>query len=328
MLWGSGLLLAVLGATAAALGPVAVPLPQLLNILLHPRGSAAPEYLQTIVWQIRLPRVLLAMEVGAALSLAGVTYQGLFRNPLADPYVLGVSSGAALGATLAVVWRHWGGPSGAWVLPALAFAGALFTTAVVYLLGQQGRRLPLTGLLLAGVAVSAMSSALVSALLIFAGQSMQEVVYWMMGSLNGRGWPEVVSILPFLAGGSAILAVSARPLDLFLAGEERAQALGLPVEATKLLLLTSGALLAAAAVATSGVIGFAGLIIPHAARLLVGPAHRRLLPAAALLGAAFLLATDTVARLMVQPVELPIGVITAVCGSPFFLWLLRRQAAR
>ncbi|HHV55949.1 MAG TPA: iron chelate uptake ABC transporter family permease subunit [Firmicutes bacterium] len=349
-----GLVAGTLGLAAVAmlLGPVRVPARQLLVLLLAGPGGEASggaqlpgpagvwggqdQVYRTILWEIRLPRILLALEIGAALALAGATYQGVFRNPLADPYILGVSSGAALGATLAFAgqvglgWPGLSGPSGPGggaLVPICAFAGALGNTLLVYGLARSAGRMPLTSLLLAGVAVSALASALVSIILLFTGDWMKQVVFWTMGSLSGSSWTAVRSILPFLLIGGAVVVAAARPLDLFLLGEERAESTGLSVERAKLLLLTAGALLSAAAVATGGVVGFVGLIIPHAARLLVGPEHRRLLPVASALGAAFLLAADTLSRLVVAPRELPLGVITALAGAPFFLWLLR-QAGR
>ncbi|MBE3576382.1 MAG: heme ABC transporter ATP-binding protein [Limnochordales bacterium] len=325
---------------AIVLGPVVIPIRQVVSLLadgilsvittgsLPPAAGAGEEQMYAaIIWQLRLPRILLALEIGLALSLAGTVYQGVFRNPLADPYVLGVSSGAALGATVGFSWVVIRNLAGGTLIPLFAFAGALANTFIVYGLARSSGRMPSTTLLLAGVAVSAFSSALVSVILLFADDWLRQIVYWTMGSLATGGWQEVKLLLPFLLLGAGIILAAARPLDLFLLGEERAETTGLSVERAKFLLLTAGALLAAAAVAAGGVIGFAGLIVPHAARLLVGPEHRKLIPVAGLLGALFLLLVDTAARLVVAPRELPIGVITSFAGAPFFLWLLR-QAGR
>jgi iron complex transport system permease protein len=343
LLLGLAVTTLVLAVVAIVLGPVRIPIRQVLSLLwdgVFSGSSTGPgaaggagavaverELYGAILWQLRLPRILLALEIGLALSLAGTAYQGVFRNPLADPYILGVSSGAALGATIGFGWMVTRSLAGGALIPLFAFAGALANTFLVYGLARSSGRMPVTALLLAGVAVSALSSALVSVILLFSGDWLRQIVYWTMGSLANGSWREVRLLLPFLLLGSATILFSARALDLFLLGEERAESTGLAVERAKLLLLTAGALLAAAAVAAGGVIGFVGLIVPHAARLLVGPEHRKLNPVAALLGALFLLAVDTAARLVVAPRELPIGVITALAGAPFFLWLLR-QAGR
>jgi len=282
---------------------------------------------ETIFFQVRLPRVFLAAMVGAALSLAGATYQGLFHNPLADPYLIGVSSGAGLGATLAIYLGARLSWAGLGAVPLFAFAGALLATAVIYGLAQVGGRTPVTTLLLAGVAVAALLSALTTAIWMAATTTFQHmtVISWLMGTLSLSNWAHVRALAPYLLVGGVVITLGARALNLLQLDEEQAHLLGLNVERTKLVLVAATALLTAAAVAVSGVIGFVGLIVPHAVRLAWGPDHRFLLPMSALVGGSFMIAADGLARTIFAPSELPVGVITAICGVPFFLYLLRKK---
>jgi len=279
---------------------------------------------RTIIGEIRMPRVVLASLVGAALAASGTAMQGLFKNPMADPYILGVSAGASLGAALAIVSGK-AGFLGPWTLPLYAFLGAIFSTWLVYSLARLGNKVPVYTLLLAGVAISSLLSSLVSFIMLINAEELKQIVYWMLGSFSGTGWDQVKVAWPFLVLGIIFLSFFAKDLNAMLFGEEAAQNLGVNVELTKKLLLTFSALTVAAAVSVSGTIGFVGLIIPHLVRLLVGPDHRILLPTAILVGAIFMVLTDTIARTLLAPVEIPVGIITAFCGAPFFIYLLKRK---
>ncbi len=280
---------------------------------------------QVIIWLIRVPRVVVAALVGAALAVAGVQMQSLFRNPLAEPNVVGASSGAALGAVIIYV-TALATRSILW-LPLGAFLGALITLFLVYSIATRGGRTPVATLLLAGIALSAFISA-VSSLLISLNfvnwQVAAEIIFWMMGGLDSRTWTHVGISGPFIAVGILAAFWFHRELDLMLMGEETSATLGVNVEATKRMVLTTAALLTGSAVAVSGIIGFVGLIIPHIIRLLLGPSHRVLLPASVLVGAAFLIVCDLLARTLHPPTEIPLGIITAAFGAPFFLYLLRQ----
>jgi iron complex transport system permease protein len=281
--------------------------------------------METIIFDIRLPRILLAGLVGAALATAGATYQGLFRNPLADPYLIGVAQGAALGAVIGFLlppeWHRleFG------IIPLLAFTGALMSTAIVYSLARVGKALPVTTLILAGVALGALLASIVSYLVISSGEKIHGIMFWLMGSFYMSQWSEAVVVLPYVLLGVVIILLYARPLNLMQLDEEQAQQLGLNVERLKLVLLTAATLITAAAVSFVGIIGFVGIIIPHAVRLIWGADHRFLLPLSVLTGAVFLILADLIARTALAPTEIPIGVITAICGAPFFLYLLRRR---
>lgn len=282
---------------------------------------------RTIVWGLRLPRIVLAALCGAALARSGMTYQALLRNPLADPYILGVSSGAAVGAVAAVVLG--GASSAVWVLPAAAFAGSLVAIMLalrVALVG--GVTLDTRVLLLAGVVVGAFGNAVVLLLLTFAdADTFRSAVFWMMGSLAGATWERTLILGAPLVVGATLLGGQARSLDLLAIGEPTAATLGVEVERTKRLCYLLAALLTATAVAVSGVIGFVGLVVPHAVRLMWGSPHRFALPAAGVLGATFLVLSDLLARTVAAPEELPIGVVTALIGVPLFVALLQRRHA-
>nr|WP_305794356.1 vitamin B12 ABC transporter permease BtuC [Halomarina rubra] len=327
----AGLSLAVSSVGVPALGQVPWLAPDVQYV--HPFAFAVPQSAQTIVVQLRAPRVALAAVVGFALASAGTVMQGFFRNPLADPSIIGVSTGAAVGAVSAIVF-----PGVVAALPLLglvpfvgslqvfAFVSALATAFLVYLVATDGGRTPVATLLLAGVAVQALLGAVVSYLLIQAGESVDQALYWLMGHLSNASWNDVVVTLPLALVGFLVLAAYARDLNVLLMGEEDAHALGIEVERTKRVLLAVSTLVTAAAVSVAGVIGFVGLIVPHVMRLLVGPDHRNLLPTSALAGSVFLVATDAVARS--GPTELPVGIVTAALGAPFFLYLLWSQEVR
>ncbi|WP_227376225.1 vitamin B12 ABC transporter permease BtuC [Haladaptatus halobius] len=296
-----------------------VPFP---NFSYNPLFSfAVPRTAEVIVTRLRMPRIALAAVVGFALATAGVVMQGFFRNPMADPSIIGVSSGAAVGAVATIAFSI----SLPFALPAFAFVGAMVAAFGVYLLATQDGRTPVATLLLSGVAVQTLLGAVVSFLLLESGESLREAVFWLMGHLHYASWGKVGVALPVSLLGFLVLAAFAQELNVLLLGEEDAHNLGVEVERTKRLLLAVASVVTAAAVAVSGVIGFVGLVVPHVMRLLVGPDHRILLPTSALAGAVFLVATDTVARSAAGAEQLPVGIVTAFLGAPFFLYLLRKR---
>ncbi|MEE8419556.1 MAG: iron chelate uptake ABC transporter family permease subunit [Dehalococcoidales bacterium] len=323
-------LLAGIVALATTVGSVQIPFLATFRILLSQLPlvditSAWPSTTETIILDIRLPRVILAGIVGAALAVAGATYQGLFRNPLADPYLIGVAQGAALGAIIGFLLPvNWQG-GGFGLIPVLAFTGAMVSVAIVYSLARVGKTLPVTTLILAGVALGALWGSASSYLIITSGDKIQGILFWLMGSFALSDWSEVRAILPYVAIGIGVILFYSRSLNIMQLDEEQAQQLGINVEKVKLILLAAATLITAAAVSFVGTIGFVGIIIPHIVRLLWGPDHRLLLPLSVLTGAIFLIAADLLARTIVAPTEMPIGVITAICGVPFFLYLLKRR---
>lgn len=278
-----------------------------------------------IVLNIRLPRIILASLVGAVLSLVGTSYQAIFKNPMADPFVMGASSGAAFGATIAIVTGVNKGILGFGVLSILAFAGALVTTIIVYNLARVGNKLSTTSILLAGIVMSALLSSVIRLMLIFNHDDLARIVAWTMGSFNGANWKPIVLLIIPLILGTFFLVSLAREMNAILLGEENAQNLGVNVELIKKLIILISSFLAACAVSVSGIIGFVGLIVPHLFRLIFGSDHRILLPVSALGGAIFLLICDTLARTILNGIEIPVGIITSVFGGPFFLYLLRRS---
>ena len=311
-------LLVLASIVSVAVGAVVLPLPCVLRALLQPRAVGVQATDATIVWDIRLGRVLLAALIGAGLAVSGTALQGLFRNPLADPFVIGASSGAALGATLAIV-------SGFGPVSLAAFVGALLAVTAAYSIAEIGGVVPATALLLAGAALNTFLSAIVSLVMLFNEQSAYAVLNWLLGGLSGRSWSQLSASLPYMAIGLSMLWLLARPLDALAFGDETAQSLGLPLGRARGVIVAAASLTTAAAVAAGGTIGFVGLIAPHAARLLVGAEHARLIPASALIGALLLLVADDVARTALAPLELPAGVLTAALGGPFFLYLLKTR---
>ena len=327
---GLFILLIAVVILAAAIGSVNIPFSTTSSILISklPLVEMTPTWtsaLETIIFEIRLPRVILAGLVGAALATAGATYQGLFRNPLADPYLIGVAQGAALGAVIGFLLPPAWHSVGLGIIPLLAFCGALASTVTVYSLARVGKTLPVTTLILAGVALGALLASIVSYLIITSGEKMHGIMFWLMGSFSLSQWSETIIVLPYVLIGVIIILLYARPLNLVQLDEEQAQQLGVNVERLKLILLTAATLITAAAVSFVGIIGFVGIIVPHAVRLIWGADHRFLLPLSVLTGAIFLILADLVARTLMAPTEIPIGVITAICGAPFFLYLLRRR---
>jgi iron complex transport system permease protein len=335
----------VLAACLAAIlvGPAVIGLSDVLSMLVRalarawnqlfdspiPAAETAVTWQETILWQVRLPRVLTGASVGAALALSGAVLQGLFRNPLASPSVLGVSSGASLGAVIAIFF----GLSArlVWVLPLWALAGAVVTLLLVYTIATRRGQTPITTLLLAGIAVGAFNVAMSSFVLAMALERWEvgkTIVFWTMGGLDGRTWDHLALIAPVLLGGLAWVLAYTRELDALLIGEIHAAAIGVDVARTRLVLLLTTAMLTGAAVAVSGGIGFVGLVVPHIVRLLVGPHHRALLPLSALCGALILVAADLLLRGVFAEHNIPLGVVTAAMGAPFFLFLLVKQQER
>lgn len=289
---------------------------------------AADNLAETILLQLRLPRAILAGLVGASLGISGAIFQALFRNPMADPYIIGVSSGAAFGAAMAMAMGLRFRILGMGMVPVSAFAGALVTLLVVYRLGKVGGRLAMLTLLLAGVAVGSFLSAMVSLLTYLSSDRLHQIVFWLMGGFGHASWNYVLLVLPYFAGGFVLATFHARTLNCLMLGEETAQYLGVEVEKVKRVLLVTGALLAGVSVAAGGVIGFVGLVVPHMIRELGGSDHRTVVPATALGGAALVVLADAAARWLIAPTELPVGLITASCGAPFFIYLLRKRGRR
>ncbi len=278
---------------------------------------------QAILWNIRMPRVALGALVGAMLAIAGATYQGVFRNPLADPYLLGVSSGAGLGATLAIAL---GGALGAAGVPVAAFAGGLVAVAATYALGRSvgGMRSEVV-IILAGVAVAAFANAAQTFVQQLYDDTLRQVYTWLLGRLSTDGWSDVVVVLPYVVVSAAVILLHRRMLDVMAVGDVEAASLGVSPARVRLVLVCVATLGTAAVVGASGLIGFVGIVVPHAIRLIVGPGHRLLLPLSLMIGAAFLVLADVLARTVMSPAELPIGVVTAAVGAPFFLVVLRRH---
>ncbi len=327
---GLCILLVVIAALATTIGSVEIPLLTTYQVMISklPFLHTTPVWssgIETIVLDIRLPRVILAGLVGAALATAGATYQGLFRNPLADPYLIGVAQGASLGAVVGFLLPvSWSGLE-VGAIPLFAFVGAIASAAIVYGLARVGKTLPVTTLILAGVALGALLGSVVSYLIISSGDKMHGIIFWLMGSFSLSRWMDVMLVLPYIIVGTVVILLYARSLNVMQLDEEQAQQLGINVERLKLVLLTAATLITAAAVSFVGTIGFVGIIIPHAVRLLWGADYRFLLPLSVLTGAIFLIVADLIARTIQAPTEIPIGVITALCGAPFFLYLLRRR---
>jgi iron complex transport system permease protein len=324
-----GAALAVALIISAAHGPAQIPYDDVARLLLRglgmPIGLNLPDSMVAIVNQVRVPRILVGMLVGAALSTSGATIQGVFRNPLADPSIIGVTVGGSLGAVVAISTGLVS--NNLWVLPIFAFTGAMGAATLVYVLSLSNGQPQPTTLLLAGVAINALMGALISALLLFTNRfiEVQAILSWLIGGLRGRGWAHLSAVIAPVPLTIAAMLVYSRDINLLLMGDETAQSLGVNVARTRLILLVVACLATGTAVSIAGPIGFIGLIVPHMLRLVIGPDYRLLLPASALGGALFLVMTDTLARLILQPIELQVGVLTALLGAPFFLYLLYRN---
>ena len=328
-------LFVVLGATlvlltvyAAGRGQLAIPAHEVWGSILHRIGidrGTMPTHPQgdNTLWQVRFPRIALAIIVGAALSSAGALMQGIFGNPLAEPSVVGVSTGAAFAAALVIVFQIE--LVGSWTTAVFAFAGGLVTTLVVYALSRADGRTEVVTLVLTGIAVNAVCSAGL-ALMIFLGDTQQreQIIFWQLGSLNGSRWEHVAVVAPLAAVGLVGAMLMTSRLDVLSLGDRAARHVGIDVERLRLLAIVLVALLTAAAVSFAGIIAFVGLVVPHLIRMLVGPGHRVLVPASALAGAVLLLGADLIARTAMTGADLPIGMLTSLVGGPFFFWLLRR----
>jgi len=277
-----------------------------------------------IIWNVRLPRIILAFVTGGALALCGAAYQGIFKNPMADPYILGVSSGAALGATIGIILKFSSSFLGLNGIAILAFIGSFSTILIVYNISRVGRKVPVATLLLSGIAIGQTLSALISLFMIFNQNEMSQIIFWTMGSLNGKGWNQVIAVLPYVILGCVIMLTSVRELDIMLLGEDTANQLGVDTERLKKKILFSSSLITAAVVSVTGIIGFVGLVVPHIVRMVTGPKHRVLVPFSLLFGGVFLILCDTLAR-TVTAQEIPVGIITAAFGGPFFVYLLRKR---
>jgi iron complex transport system permease protein len=324
------LLLAVSITISLTIGSAGISVQDVWNILLHQLPWAAgetPAYTPgeiAIVTQVRLSRVLLAVLVGACLAAAGAGFQGVLRNPLADPYTLGVASGSSVGAAFIILFGLQT-LVGVWTIPLVAFATGMATLAGVFWLARSRGTMLIETLILSGVIMQAFLGAFVSFMVSLSQGVVNQILFWLMGSLALRSWDNMYMVLPFLVVGLPILLFQAQPLNLLVLGERHAAHLGVHVERTKLIVLVSATLLTAAAVSVSGVIGFVGLVVPHVIRLLVGPDYRYIIPLSAIGGGIFVLWADTLARMALSPKEIPLGVVTALVGAPFFAYLLHRR---
>lgn len=298
-----------------ALGTMKISIPRIFDVILHNDGS--PQWM--VVWNIRLPRVLLGALVGINLALSGAILQGVMGNPLADPGVIGISSGAGLfGIFILVVLPQYQS-----LVPLAAFLGAMLAAAIIYILAWKGGIQPIR-VILAGAAVSAMFGAGISATLVFYSDRVAGALDFMNGTLSARSWGDVRMILPYTVLGLVMAMILSRRMSILVLGDDVARGLGLNVEATRLLFTVIAALLAASAVSAVGLLGFVGLIVPHTVRLLLGNDYKYMFPASALLGAALVMLSDTFARTVMSPIEIPVGIVMAIVGAPFFLYLLRK----
>ena len=309
--------LAVLGAfLSLTKGSSVITMSQIVELLLNPGTDPQSQ----IIWNIRMPRTIVGALVGINLSLSGAILQAIMRNPLADPHIIGISSGAALAGVVIMILF----PALEYLITPVAFVGAMLAAICIYILAWKNGIKPVR-IILAGVAVSAFLSAGISGLMIFYSDRVHGALMWMVGGLAARSWPHVSIILPYAAIGLVLALASASYLNILQLGDEMARGLGVNVEVTRIVMTAIAALLAASAVSVVGLLGFVGLVVPHAARLLIGSDYRFLLPAAALLGVAIVTLSDTFARVIFAPIELPVGTIMAFSGAPFFLFLLRRE---
>lgn len=282
---------------------------------------------KNIIWNIRFPRIILGVIVGFSLAVSGVTFQGMFKNPMADPFVIGISSGAALGASIAIILKtnikYFNlGFSG---ITLFAFLGAILAVTLVYNISKVNRKVPITTLLLSGVAVGQFLTAIMSFLMIIFDNDMKKIMYWTMGSLSGKGWEPVVKLALPIVIAIIWIFTFAEDLNIMLMGEETAHSMGVDVEKTKRYLILLSTFITATVVSVSGIIGFVGLIIPHMVRMLFGPDHKILIPASGIIGGIFMIFSDTIARTIISPTEIPVGIVTALFGGPFFIYILKSK---
>lgn len=303
--------------------PEKISLQAVLDILSG-KAKLWPDVYKTIILDVRLPRILLAVLVGCALAVSGTTMQGLFKNPMADPFIIGLAAGAVVGASVSILL----GTSitvSIYSTPFFASIGAMLTVFAVYMITKSGGKVKVETLLLTGIAIGSFLTAVMSFMMYMAGQQFRFLFFWLLGGLYRASWEVILIAFPLIILGTIIIQFFARDLNAIVLGEEPATHLGINVETVKKILLIFSSLVAGVAVAFSGIIGFVGLIIPHMMRILVGPDHRILLPASALAGGIFLIWADTVARTVLSPTEIPVGIITALCGAPFFVYLLQKS---
>ena len=321
VLFGSLIVLAT-GIFCLNFGVVTITPRDILHLLIN---GTQDKTTNLIIWQLRAPRIVLGALTGAALSTVGGAFQGILRNPLADPYILGVSAGAALGACIGIAFQYITGYAFASYLPLFAFLGAMLSLYLVYKSSKISYSANSTGLLLAGVAITFLFSALITVLLALSRRELHSMIFWLMGDLSAANWKKISIILLPVIIGNAMLFFSALDLNALSLGEEEALHLGINTGKLRIRIFLIGSVIIATVVSFTGLIGFVGLIIPHIARLLVGPDHRIMLPIAAFLGAVFLILCDILARILLAPTEIPIGAITAIVGVPLFIYLLRRK---
>lgn len=314
---------------AITFSSVHVPLSQIIQIIIAKATGAAdiseiPKTIQAMIWEIRVPRVVLAFLIGSALALSGAAFQGLLRNPLADPYTIGVSSGSALGAVSVIFFKI--SLLGTFTLPLFGIIGGFAALIIVFGMTRlSGRGLAVETIILAGIIVSSFIGSFISLIIALSGDDLKNIMYWLMGSVANRGWSYVQLFVPFFIAGALLLLIHHRELNAMALGEQSAHHLGVSVQRKKMLILIGASLLTGGAVSVSGTIGFVGLVIPHFVRIFVGPNHRHLLVLAMLWGGAFLVLADLLARTVISPQELPIGIITALVGAPVFAVLLMRE---
>ena len=306
-----------------SIGTEYIPITQVLKILFN--DPKAQDTYKLIIKGIRLPRIILSFLVGSGLAISGVIFQGVIRNPMVDPYIVGISAGAGTGVTIAIISGFSLNFMGVDTLPLMAFLGAVITVYIVYQLAKVKNKLPVMTFLLAGVAMGFVLNAIQSFLMVLDANNMHKIIYWLMGSIASGGWHEVKIMLPYFIAGLIPIIFYLKDLNLVLLGEESAQHLGVDVERVKKILIVAATLVTASVVSVSGSIGFIGLIVPHIARMLIGPDHRKMLPLAAFIGGTFLLISDDIARSLIPPLEIPVGIITALAGGPYFIYLLRKK---
>jgi iron complex transport system permease protein len=323
------LLFAFLAVLNLSIGAVKVGFGDIFNIIISKIGiiekdDNISDSIDYIISNVRLPRIIVSYFVGGLLSICGVAYQGLLKNPMADPYILGISSGAAFGATIGIV--AFGGTKlfGISTITLFAFIGAIAVVFFVYNIARIGNRVPVTTMLLSGIAMSQFLAALMSVMMMLFDESLHKIIFWTMGSLSGKGWDQVATIIPYSIVGFLILMVLSKEMDIMLLGEENANNLGVDSEKIKKIILVITSIITGVAVSMSGIIGFVGLIVPHMVRMFTGPSHRILLPVAFNFGGVMLMCCDTVARSLISQ-EIPVGIITAVLGGPFFIYLLNKR---
>ena len=278
----------------------------------------------TIIWRLRFPRSILAFLVGGGLALCGGVYQAIFKNPMADPFILGISSGAAFGATVGILARFSTSFMGMNSTSLLAFAGALISIFFVYTIAKVGRQANTTSLLLCGTAVNQFLTALISIAMLLFSTEMKKIYFWTLGSFSAKGWDHVLTVLPYVVIGFAIIMIFSKEMDIMVLGDETAVRFGVDIEKNKRILFLVTSLIMAACVSVSGIIGFVGLIAPHVIRLITGPSHKKLLPLSFILGGVVLCICDTIARSILEA-EVPVGIVTAIIGAPFFIYLLRAR---